>query len=113
MFGRARLDEGLRDEDWLPVVGAQGWVVFGRDLRIMDRPLELEAYLAAGIHMIPLPGEATRARLVELLAANLAEICAVVAARQPNVFWVTSHGLVDYQERSRSRHRVRNRRPTR
>ena len=91
------------------MVGAQGWVVFGRDLRIMDRPLELEAYLAAGIHMVLLPGEATRARLVELLAASLAEICAVVVARQPNVFWVTSHGLIDYEERSRSRDRNRRR----
>ncbi|WP_213454136.1 PIN-like domain-containing protein [Rhizomonospora bruguierae] len=47
VFGRERLEAGLRDEDWLAVVGSRGWVVFCRDQHILDREWELRAYLAA------------------------------------------------------------------
>ncbi len=110
VFGRTRLEGGLKDEDWLPVVGRNGWVVFGRDWHILDRDLELQAYLSAEVHMFLLPGEATRAQLTELLAANLADICAVAAARRPSVYWVAAHGLVTYERRRTERERRRRRR---
>ncbi|WP_373294757.1 hypothetical protein, partial [Dactylosporangium sucinum] len=51
VFGTDRLQQGLADEQWLPVVGRNGWTVFGRDQRILDRPHELAAWLDAKIHM--------------------------------------------------------------
>ncbi|MEW2382621.1 hypothetical protein AB0873_11125 [Micromonospora sp. NPDC047707] len=41
VFTRERLEQGLTDQDWLPVVGEEGWVVFGRDQNILKRELEL------------------------------------------------------------------------
>ena len=91
-------------------VGRNGWVVFGRDRHILDRDLELRAYLSARIHMFLLPGEATRAQLTDLLARNLAEICAVAVARRPNVYWLTAHGLTTYERRQSERDKRRRRR---
>lgn len=99
VFGKERLDEGLQDEDWLPVVGAKGWVVFGRDRNILERELELRAYLEARVHMFLLPGSITRDHILELLAANLADICALASARQPGVYWLTASGVVDLPRR--------------
>lgn len=107
VFGRARLEKSLQDEDWLPVVGRSGWAVFGRDRHILDRDLELQAYLSAKIHMFLLPGEATRAQITDLLGLNLAEICAAAGARRANVYWLTAHGLVSYERRRSVRDRRR------
>lgn len=105
VFGQDRLLHGLDDEEWLPVIGRHGWVIFGRDQRILDREFELEAYRAAKVHMVLLPGQASREQLVELLGANLADICAVATARQPDVYWTTPRGLVNYERRVRDRRR--------
>jgi hypothetical protein len=83
VFGRTRLDDGLEDEDWLPVVGAAGWVVFGRDQHILVRERELKAYLDAKVHLFLLPGQATRQQILDLLTINLADIGALAVARPP------------------------------
>jgi hypothetical protein len=97
----------LDDADWLPVVGQEGWAVIGRDQHILDRPWELEAYLEARVHMFLLPGEATREEIIALVSRNLAEVCAMAAARKPNVYWMTAHGLVNYEKRQAQRKRRR------
>lgn len=109
VFGRSRLDEGLDDEDWLPVVGRSGWAVFGRDQHILDREMELQAYLAAKVHMFLLPGQATRAEITQVLRVTLRDVCTVAVARRANVYWLTPHGLVDYERRRYERDRRRER----
>ena len=99
VFGGDRLEQGVSDEDWLPVVGANGWVVFCRDQRIMDRPAELTAYLKAKVHMFLLPGTATRAQILELLQVNLVEICTLASARRPDVYWLERRRVVPYARR--------------
>jgi hypothetical protein len=103
VFGRERLEGGLKDEDWLPVIGAQGWVVYSRDHHILSRELELKAYLQARVHMFLLPGTATRQHLLDLVGTNLAHVCAVASARQPSVYWLTPYGLVDLAGRKARR----------
>ncbi|MGN9911061.1 hypothetical protein ACTMTJ_26235 [Phytohabitans sp. LJ34] len=110
VFGRTRLDDGLEDEDWLPVVGAAGWVVFGRDQHILVRERELKAYLDAKVHLFLLPGEATRQQILDLLTFNLADIGALAVARRPDVYWLTHSGVVDYQTRITERARKRRQR---
>jgi hypothetical protein len=99
VFGRERLDQGLDDDDWLPVIGSKGWVVFCRDQRILERPLELQAYLAAKVHMFLLPGNADRALILSLVSVNLREICALAVARRSNVYWLTPTNVIDYERR--------------
>jgi PIN like domain len=105
VFGRQRLDDGISDEEWLAVAGRQGWAVFGRDHHVLSRELELQAYLKAKVHMFLLPGTATRDQILELVSANLAEICARASARQPGVYWLRRNGLEDYPYRLRHRRR--------
>lgn len=45
-----------KDEDWLPVVGAHGWLVITRDRRIQDHKAELAGVLAHGVKMVVLSG---------------------------------------------------------
>lgn len=110
VFGRARLEKGLDDADWLPVAGRNGWVVVGRDHHILDRQWELNAYLKAKVHMFLLPGQATRDEILALLTHNLAAVCASAMAREPSVYWLTSTGLVGYEQRLARRAQRRNRR---
>ena len=99
VFGRERLEEGLYDEDWLPVAGANSWTVFCRDQHILDREAELRAYLDARVHMFVLPGNANRDQILELLSVNLQEICTLAVARKPSVYWLTGRGVVPYEQR--------------
>ena len=100
VFGRERLEQTVLDTDWLPVVGAKGWVAFCRDQHILDRPAELQAYLKAKIHMFLLPGSITRAEIIDLLTVNLAEICTLAAAKKPNVYWLSlTRKVVVYERR--------------
>jgi hypothetical protein len=89
---------------------AKGWTVFGRDQRILDRPIEVEAYLAARVHMFLLPGQARRDEIVHLLEVTLRDVCTVAVARAPNVYWLTPHGVVDYERRRAERERRRQQR---
>lgn len=109
VFGREVLDRGLLDHEWLPVVGARGWTVISRDQGILDRTYELRAYLDARVHMFLLPGQVTRAQIIALLGLNLSEMCALAAARKPNVYWLTKHGVEPY-DRLMGRKRRRPRR---
>lgn len=43
---------GTFDLEWMPRVGAAGYIVVSRDRRIRTRPAELEAYMAHGIRSI-------------------------------------------------------------
>jgi hypothetical protein len=84
-----------------------GWAVFGRDQRILDRELELRAYRNAKIHMFLLPGQAPRVEILHLLTINLTDICTRTSARRPNVYWLTRRGVEDYEQRVAQRARRR------
>ncbi|MGW1059370.1 PIN-like domain-containing protein [Micromonospora rubida] len=99
VFGRERLERGLRDEDWLPVIGARGWVVFGRDQNILKREVELRALLDAKVHMFLFPGDVALREIIELVQANLSAICTLASARRPNVYWLRRDRVIDYEQR--------------
>jgi hypothetical protein len=69
--------------------------------------MELQAYLDARVHMFLLPGQATRAEIIHLLGVTLREVCALAAARRPNVHWLTTHGVIGYERRRAERERRR------
>lgn len=80
------------DEDWLMRLRGTGWVVLGRDLKIMERPRERAAYQAARVHMFVFPGQLTLAQLVQILNRNLVQICTIASSRTPGAYRVTTHG---------------------
>lgn len=53
--GHEKLPEiarGTDDLEWLPLVGARGYVVLSRDRRIRSRPAELRAYYEHGVRSV-------------------------------------------------------------
>jgi hypothetical protein len=63
---------GASDEDWLEVVGRNGWVALSRDQRIRYRTLERQALIRHGAATFTFTGgqatgEQTAQRVVELL----------------------------------------------
>jgi hypothetical protein len=92
LYGSHEAALGARDEDWLAKVSVHRWTVLGRDAKIYERPSELEAYRASKLQVFLLPGQALAAELVELVAGNLAEICAITSTRQPGTWRLTRNG---------------------
>jgi PIN like domain len=96
---------GAQDEDWLQRVGRRAWTILGRDLKIYERPSELEAYRRARVQVFLLPGEATAAELRRLVEVNLIQICAIAAIRQHGSWRLTETGPVPYDNRGRPQRR--------
>jgi len=44
-----RFPAGVKDEEWLPVAGREGWTVLTKDKRIRTRRNELSALMRAGV----------------------------------------------------------------
>ncbi|MEW2382620.1 hypothetical protein AB0873_11120 [Micromonospora sp. NPDC047707] len=57
--------------------------------------------------MFLVPGDATRDHIIELVRLNLARICALASARQPNVYWLRRDNVISYEERRAKIHRRR------
>jgi hypothetical protein len=75
LFGDREASLGVPDEEWLRRVGQRRWAVIGRDLKIYERPSELEAYRQARIQVFLLPGQALAADLLHLVEVNLSSMC--------------------------------------
>jgi hypothetical protein len=110
LYGSRRAALGAADEDWLARVSRRGWIVLGRDLKIYERPFELEAYRRARVQVFLLPGEALAAELARLVEVNLAQICAIATGRQPGSWRLTETGPVPYDTRGRPQRPSRRRR---
>ena len=48
--------EDAKDAEWLPEVGAKGWIVITKDKNIRRTPIELEATIAAKLRLFVLAG---------------------------------------------------------
>ena len=103
LFGSWDAAQGARDEAWLARVSKHRWAVLNRDTMILRRADELAAYRAAGVHMFYLPGQATVAQLVGLLATNLAEIGTETTLRAPRIWYLTPSGLEEIVDRGSPR----------
>lgn len=44
-----RFSAGVKDEEWLPVAGKEGWTVLTKDRRIRTRRNELSALMLSGV----------------------------------------------------------------
>jgi hypothetical protein len=105
LYGSRHAASGALDEDWLPRVGQYKWTVLGRDLKIYERPRELEAYRRARVQVFLLPGEALAADLLHLVELNLAHMCAIAAGRKQGTWRLTESGPVPYDTSGRLQRR--------
>ena len=46
------IPRGTADLDWMPIIGARGFVVLSRDRRIRTRPVELRTYWEHGLRSV-------------------------------------------------------------
>lgn len=69
-------------------VGVHQWSAIARDTTILTTPSELTAYKAAKIHLFLFDGNATRAELVDTVAATLRDICTHCMSGTPSVWRV-------------------------
>jgi hypothetical protein len=77
----------------------------GRDLKIYERPRELEAYRRARVQVFLLPGEALAADLLHLVKVNLAHMCAIAAGRKQGTWRLTESGPAPYDTSGRLQRR--------
>jgi len=82
------------DTDWLPIVGAKGWILLTRDKRIRRRELEKQALMSAGIGAFFLSGtEMTGEDMAQAFVAALSEMSHVVEKRvRPFIAYVSRSG---------------------
>ncbi len=83
------------DEDWLPVVGANGWVVLMRDKRIRYRRPERERLMQYGAKAFCLTasGNQTRWGMLKLLVRNWDRIEETAELPGPFIYGVNSAGV--------------------
>lgn len=82
---REQFATGAQDVEWLPVVGANRWVLITKDERIRKRPLELKAFVGAKVRafVMTMAGEMTGADQGELIGRALKRIVLLAAKTKP------------------------------
>jgi hypothetical protein len=89
-------DPSMRDVDWLPIAGANQWVVLMHDKHIRTRPGERLRLTECGVRAFAMTGAGNYSRwlTLELLVRRWREIESVVADEQgPYIYSVTQGGL--------------------
>ncbi len=89
-------DPATKDIEWLPIAGANEWVVLMRDKRIRTRPGERDRLTESGVRAFVMTGAGNYSRwmTLELLVRRWREIDAVIAAESgPYIYSVTQGGL--------------------
>ena len=87
--------ENTRDEEWLEVIGQQGWIAITHDSRIRYKPNELAAVVANRVALLVIVGHApfpelahsfvgTRIRIERFLSKHMAPFIAKVYRAAPS-----------------------------
>lgn len=79
VFGSRHEAQGTPDAIWLARCGEERWAAIAKDTKILERPDELAALVKAKVHIFYYPGNATRAELLAIGAATLADVCAMAS----------------------------------
>jgi hypothetical protein len=96
VLARDRFPAGTPDAEWLPVVGALGWIVLTKDRHIRRRPLELYALVRARVRAFvltatELSGEQQAAAFIKALP-RIERICR--SSKRPVIAAVSERGGV-------------------
>lgn len=84
---------GQADVDWLPAVGAAGWVLLTKDKDIRRRPLEIEAILNARVRAFVLTAaELRREEQAAILLKAMPKIHRICRRPGPFIYNITRMG---------------------
>lgn len=85
------LPSGILDTEWIPVVGARGWVVITSDRRLRTRPSEAELAIAHKLKAVHLHGLGERSSWDQLvrLASRWADIEKQVEREPDGPWWLS------------------------
>src|SRR3989304_5309764 len=74
-----------KDTEWLPQVGAKGWIVLTRDKHILTRPLEVVALLRANTHVFILKSrqELNGAKMAAAFVKAYPHMCRLIRSHTP------------------------------
>ena len=74
-----------KDPEWLPQVGANGWVVLTRDKHILTRPLEVVALVRANTHVFILKSrqELNGAQMASAFVSAYPHMCRLIKSHSP------------------------------
>jgi PIN domain-containing protein len=98
------LRRGMNDIEWIPVVGARGWVVITIDHHLRTRPYEAHLALKHGLKCVNLRGAGNLSRWAQLvrLIRHWEALDEFVIARPDGPWWlsVTKTGRREYDYKS-------------
>jgi hypothetical protein len=95
MWLEPRFPHDAKDTDWLPVAGAEGWLVVTRDKRIRQRPGELRSLIEHGVgcFIFTQKPDLTRWEYLKLLCQTLDQMEQLFAdVPRPFIYGVTRDG---------------------
>jgi hypothetical protein len=89
------IQRGTADEEWLPIVGANGWTVLMRDKRIRYRKPERDRLIAHGVKAFCLTASGNHSRwdMLQLLVRYWDRIEDTAQLPGPFIYGVSSGGL--------------------
>ena len=100
----AELPRGIHDADWIPRVGAHGWVAITKNHRIRSNPVEAQIAVEARLVIVAFAGPTGNldsCRMMAILARHWTAIENQVAADPSDPWWLSvslsSTGLLGYR----------------
>lgn len=91
--------QNAADEDWLPLVGARGWIVLSKDKRLRKVPLQREALVSAGVRaFVMTAGNLTGSEMANAFLLNMQQIVLKATTHPaPFVAGVSTSGVRVYK----------------
>lgn len=99
---------GVPDIEWLPRVGASGWILLTKDKNIRRRQLEVDAILNSGVRAFVVTAIGLhREDLARLVLRAMPKIQRICQQRGPFIFNITASGVVSQISNRKLRRRAR------
>lgn len=99
---------GEPDHVWLPKVGAAGWIVLTKDMRIRRRPIEVEALLRSGVQAFVITAtDLPAADMIDLVLRAIRKVIRICARPGPFLYNITRTGAFSEVSLSTLRRRAR------
>lgn len=92
---RCKIAAGAKDGQWVPLVGAEGWLLISRDRKILTRPVQRISLIDNGVRAVFLTkaGHLSRWDQMRLVVQHWERIEALAEEEGPFAYSLTSRGV--------------------